>query len=183
MFGPLLERIAAALDRCEIPYMVIGGQAVLLYGEPRFTRDIDITLGIDIDRLGELDRAARSAGLEPLVDAETFTRQTMVLPCRDSASDIRVDFIFSFSPYETEALGRARGVTIGHTTVRYVAAEDLVILKVVAGRPRDLDDARIVLAKNPCLDRTIVERWLGLLGASLGQDFHAVFRGLVPRDA
>jgi len=29
--------------------MVIGGQAVLLYGEPRLTRDIDITLGIGVE--------------------------------------------------------------------------------------------------------------------------------------
>lgn len=129
MFGPLLERIAAELDRCRIPYMVIGGQAVLLYGEPRFTRDIDITLGIDTDRLEEVDHAARSVGLEPLADAETFTRRTMVLPCQDPASGVRVDFIFSFSPYEAEALGRARAVMIGQTSVRYVAVEDLVILQ------------------------------------------------------
>jgi predicted nucleotidyltransferase len=181
MFGPLLERIATELDRGEIPYMVIGGQAVLLYGEPRFTRDIDITLGIDTDRLGDLDRAARSAGLELLVDAETFTRQTMVLPCQDPTSGIRVDFIFSFSPYEAEALGRACAVTIGHTSVRYVGVEDLVILKVAAGRPRDLEDARMVMAKNPGIDRTLVERWLGLLGDSLGTDFTGVYRGLLPR--
>lgn len=31
--------------------MVIGGQAILLYGEPRLTRDIDITLGINVDEL------------------------------------------------------------------------------------------------------------------------------------
>ncbi|GAH87084.1 unnamed protein product, partial [marine sediment metagenome] len=30
--------------------MIIGGQAVLLYGEPRLTRDIDVTLGDDIDK-------------------------------------------------------------------------------------------------------------------------------------
>jgi len=34
--------------------MVIGGQAVLVYGEPRFTRDIDITLGAGIERLEEV---------------------------------------------------------------------------------------------------------------------------------
>ncbi|MDI3467220.1 MAG: hypothetical protein OJF50_006041 [Nitrospira sp.] len=47
MFTRLLERLATALDLAKIPYMIIGGQAVLLYGEPRLTRDIDVTLGID----------------------------------------------------------------------------------------------------------------------------------------
>jgi hypothetical protein len=51
MFGPLLERIAIALDGAGIPYMIIGGQAVLLYGEPRLTKDIDITIGAGPDRL------------------------------------------------------------------------------------------------------------------------------------
>jgi len=54
MFESLLERIATALDAAAIPYMVIGGQAVLVHGEPRLTRDIDITLGVDIDRLGQV---------------------------------------------------------------------------------------------------------------------------------
>jgi hypothetical protein len=46
MFTQLLERIAHGLDERQIPYMVIGGQAVLIYGEPRLTRDIDITVGV-----------------------------------------------------------------------------------------------------------------------------------------
>ncbi|MGB3565055.1 MAG: hypothetical protein WBH85_09195 [Thermoanaerobaculia bacterium] len=50
MFGSLLERIALALDNADLPYMVIGGQAVLLHGEPRLTRDIDITVAADLGR-------------------------------------------------------------------------------------------------------------------------------------
>ena len=42
MFEDLLEKIAITLDKKGIPYMVIGGQAVLVYGEPRLIRDIDI---------------------------------------------------------------------------------------------------------------------------------------------
>ncbi|MBI4745658.1 MAG: hypothetical protein HY786_03715, partial [Deltaproteobacteria bacterium] len=49
MFEEILARIGAALDKYNIPYMIIGGQAVLLYGEPRLTRDIDITLGVSPD--------------------------------------------------------------------------------------------------------------------------------------
>jgi hypothetical protein len=42
----LIRKVAERLDADKIPYMVIGGQAVLAYGRPRLTRDIDITLGI-----------------------------------------------------------------------------------------------------------------------------------------
>ena len=46
MFERLLQRLSRELEARSITYMVIGGQAVLLYGEPRLTRDIDITLGL-----------------------------------------------------------------------------------------------------------------------------------------
>ncbi len=42
----LLTRLARALDEAHIPYMIIGGQAVLLYGEPRLTRDVDVTVSL-----------------------------------------------------------------------------------------------------------------------------------------
>lgn len=54
MFQNLLKRVAGELSRNAIPYMVIGGQAVLLYGEPRLTKDIDITLGIGIEELQKI---------------------------------------------------------------------------------------------------------------------------------
>ena len=46
MFQALLARLALELEARSLPYMVIGGQAVLVHGEPRLTRDIDITLGV-----------------------------------------------------------------------------------------------------------------------------------------
>ena len=61
MFERLLKKTALQLKKASIPYMVIGGQAVLLYGEPRLTRGIDITVGIGVD---ELDRIA---GILPTV--------------------------------------------------------------------------------------------------------------------
>ncbi len=44
MFQCILETIAIALKKAGIPYMIIGGQALLLYGEPRLTKDIDVAL-------------------------------------------------------------------------------------------------------------------------------------------
>ncbi|MBC7344087.1 MAG: hypothetical protein H5U03_01420 [Clostridia bacterium] len=42
MFTRLLERVALVLDDADVPYMVIGGQAVLLYGEPRLTEEVSV---------------------------------------------------------------------------------------------------------------------------------------------
>ena len=91
----------------------------------------------------------------------------MVLPCQEEQSGIRVDFIFSFSPYESEALKRVRRFKMGEVEVCFASVEDLIIHKIVAGRPRDLDDVRSVLIKNPHLDTKYVTHWLSQFDATL----------------
>ncbi|MEM0964023.1 MAG: nucleotidyl transferase AbiEii/AbiGii toxin family protein [Bacteroidota bacterium] len=91
MFEALLARLALALDGGDIPYMVISGQAVLVHGEPRLTRDIDLTLGVTPDRLSDVLAVIEELGLRPLVDPSPFVSETLVLPCEDDASGIRVD--------------------------------------------------------------------------------------------
>jgi len=160
VLSEVLERVAAALAAARIPYMLIGGQAVLVHGEPRLTRDIDITLGVSLDRLTEVVAAAGAAGLKPLVDPEPFARETLVLPCADAASGVRVDLVLSESAWERRAIQRAAIVRIGAADVRVVTPEDLVVHKVVAGRPRDLEDVRSIVVRQPQLDRKYVEKTL-----------------------
>jgi len=171
MFERLLERIAQNLKKARIPYMVIGGQAVLLYGEPRLTKDIDITLGVDLTRLQDVLSAVSEMRLMPLVNPATFTRETMVLPCSDPETGIRVDMIFSFSPYEQLAISRAPIVHIGTTDVHFASLEDLLIHKIIAGRPRDLEDARIILLKNPNSDNAYIRHWLAEFATLTNEDY------------
>ncbi len=51
----LIKNLAVELSRKGIDYMIIGGQAVLIYGEPRLTRDIDITLGVGIEKARDIE--------------------------------------------------------------------------------------------------------------------------------
>ena len=70
MFQRLLKKVSRELQKASIPYMVIGGQAVLLYGEPRLTRDIDITLGIGVEGLNKVKGIIQVLGLKILVEKE-----------------------------------------------------------------------------------------------------------------
>lgn len=171
MFTKLLRTIALVLDRKRIPYMVIGGQAVLLHGEPRMTRDIDVTVGIGTEKIDQMLDAVGSVGLKPLVDPDDFTLRTMVLPCQDPKSHIRVDFIFSFSPYERQAMERVRLVNMEGVDVKFASAEDLVIHKIFAGRPRDMEDVKSILIKNPEMDTPYIRRWLNDLAEATGESF------------
>jgi len=171
MFESLLAKIARALDRAGIPYMVIGGQAVLLHGEPRLTRDIDITLGVDASDLERLLEVIREAGLVVGVqDVRKFARETNVVPSLDDASGIRVDFIFSFSEYERRAIERTVVFSMEDTSVRFAAVEDLIIHKLVAARPRDLEDVRGILLRNPNMDQVYLDTWLRSFSESLGRN-------------
>ena len=160
--------------------MVIGGQAVLVYGEPRLTKDIDITLGVGLEGLADIKRIGRKLGLKPLVkDIDTFVKETMVMPLSEAKSGIRIDFIFSFSPYERQAILRSKAVRFGRTAVQVAALEDVVIHKVVAGRPRDMEDVESILHKNPGYDARYIEKWLRELEASLDKNLRDLFRSIV----
>ena len=183
MFARLLGKIATALNKYKIPYMVIGGQAVLVYGEPRATKDIDVTLGLGIEGLPRLQDVLKAAKFRCLVsNAEDFARKTMVVPALDPASGIRIDFILSFSEYEREAIGRARRVKVGRTFVCFASLEDLIVHKMIAGRPRDLEDVESLLLKNPKCDAAFIcdrlKEFDEALGSELSSQFTSIGKGL-----
>ena len=178
MFQKLLKKIANELDAHNIPYMVIGGQAVLLYGEPRLTKDIDITLGVGVSKLNEINGIVEKLNLKILVD-ENFVQNTMVLLVIDEKTGIRVDFIFSFSLYEKQAIERATEVKFGNTVVKFASLEDLVIHKIIAGRAIDIEDVRSIILKNPDYDAKYIKRWLQEFDKSLNEKFLRVFQRIV----
>lgn len=179
VFESLLARLARGLDAAAIPYMVVGGQAVLLHGEPRLTRDIDVTLGAPPSRLSDVLGVVRALGLTPLVEPEPFVAETYVLPCEEAETGIRVDMVFSNEGYERVAIARTVRVDVGGAEVRFASVEDLLIQKLVAGRPRDLEDARGVLVRHPGADLATVRRWLSEFDAGLGLNTAATFERLV----
>ena len=181
MFEEILSRISVSLTRHNLPYMIIGGQAVLLYGEPRLTRDIDITLGVNADYIDELLVVIRELSLKPIPeDIESFVRQTMVLPAFDETTGIRVDFIFSFTPYEIEAIKRARRIKILEQEVCFASPEDVIIHKIFAGRPRDIEDVRTIILKNPGIDIQYIKSWLREFDASSDKkDFLKTFEEIL----
>lgn len=143
--------------------MLIGGQAVLLHGRPRLTEDIDITLAADPTRLSEVLQVCAALRLRTLPeDVEAFVRQSFVLPVLHDETGIRVDFIFSTTPYERQAIDRAVTVQLAGESVPFATAEDLIVHKLFAGRPTDLEDAAtVVRRKGADLDWRYVERWVG----------------------
>jgi predicted nucleotidyltransferase len=160
--------------------MIIGGQALLIYGEPRLTKAIDVTLGVGIEELSKVKTGIEELGFKHLPDdSDDFVKKTMVLPCIDETSGIRVDFIFSYSTYERQAIERANPVRLGGTSVKFASIEDLVLHKIFAGRARDIEDIKSILSKNSMFDLRYIEDWLEEFDKSLNKNFLKSFRTIV----
>ncbi len=143
------------------------------------TGDIDITLDIGPDNVADVLDMVNELGWKVLVDTpETFATKNMVLPCLEPNTSIKIDFIFSVSPYEKQALKRVKCVPIGKAHVYFASVEDLIIHKIIAGRPRDLEDAKNVLIKNKNVEVRYIREWLEQFDEALSQSFLMRFEEL-----
>ena len=117
-----------------IPYAIIGGFAVQRWGQPRFTRDVDVTIllppGSETATLREIV-AAFPARVE---DPVAFALEHRVLPLTVPGGS-EADVSLGLPGYEEEVIARSVAYDLGGArTVRVCSAEDLVIHKALAGR-------------------------------------------------
>jgi hypothetical protein len=161
---PLLAPLLAAqqlLDRFDNQGMIIGGVAASLLGTPRLTADVDVVLLLSTSRLPELLSAASEVGLIPRIpDVEKFARQQSIVLLRHAASGISVDAILGFLPFEEEAVQRSTLQQVGSVRLRLPSPEDLIVLKAVAHRPKDLLDIQGIVRRHSELDISYIERWV-----------------------
>lgn len=138
----------------KIPHVVIGGVAASQLGTPRSTADIDVlALLADDEAIHGLLASAAAYGFRPRrPDAEQFARQNRVLLLEHEDTAVGADISLGLLPFEHEVVSRAGTVRIGTLTIPLPTVEDLIILKGVAHRPRDLQDIAALVERNPVLD-------------------------------
>jgi len=112
-----LGEITSFLEREAVPYMIIGGIANLIWGEPRATLDVDVTVLVPPDAVQDLIASVAREYTILVSDPEQFVRDTRVLPA-SSRSGVRIDLIFGLLPFEEEAVRRAPSVEVAAGTIR-----------------------------------------------------------------
>lgn len=161
-------------------WYLFGAQAVILYGVPRLSADVDVTLALEPDAPERFAADMRAAGFTLRVDDPEFVRRTRVMPFVHAPTGMPLDVVLAGSGLEDEFLSRARQTDVGGTRLPVIDVADLVIAKVLAGRPKDIDDARalwrLYAGKT---DAGRIRRTLRLLEEALAQnDLVSVFDSL-----
>ncbi len=128
-------------------YCIIGGMALLRWGEQRMTKDVDITL---LTGFGDEDRYIQAllADFDPLVpNAADFALRNRVLPVRTKAG-FKADIALGGLPFEEQAVSRATDYAFAESVrLRVCSAEDLVVMKAFAARPQDWIDIEGILVR------------------------------------
>ncbi len=144
----------AALTDGGFDYALIGGLAVILRGHDRYTRDVDaLVWGLD-DRLEEFASGLPGHGFRPPTTEQLRLSKSTRLLHTIWEEEVYVDFMLGLVPFEREALDHATAMVLDHgVTAKVATPEDLVIMKLIASRERDITDVIALKELYPELDR------------------------------
>ena len=145
----LLRDLATVLRGMGVRWYVFGAQAVVVHGFVRQTADVDVTVELPPGGLAALLKqlAARGFRVRLAEDVEAFVNRTRVLPLVHQASRLPLDLVLAGPGLEEGFLERAVEVSVRGTRFPVISAEDLIVVKLLAGRAKDVDDVRGVLLR------------------------------------
>ena len=150
--------IIGTLNTAGVRYLVVGGVAVVAPGHPRVTMDLDIVIQLETENLSRAMDALGNIGYQPLLpvpaaqfaDPEirndwTTNRHMIVFQLwKPKAPQLRLD-VFTTEPFDFEDAWKRRvEAQIGGETVPIVPLAELLAMKREAGRPKDLEDIRVL---------------------------------------
>ncbi len=163
--------LADALESAGIPYAVGGAISFGYWAEPRGTYDVDLNVFLPPAEAGPALDALIGAGLE-IDRAGALLTGVERGDARGSFEGMRIDLFFNSIPLHDEAARRVRRLPLGARLAAILSAEDLIVLKLMFYRGKDLVDVeKVVAMQGPVLDRDYVRRWLVEM---MGPDDHRV---------
>jgi hypothetical protein len=170
--SPLLDalrNLTKWLRAGQVQGVIIGGVAASILGRPRMTRDIDALILLEEKYWDNFLLAGAKFGFVPrLSDCVGFAKKSRVLLVRHKPSGIDVDITFGALDFEKEAVAHAVWLNIKKIPLPLPAPEDLIIMKAIAHRPRDVADIESVLDAHPKLDLRRVRRWVKKFSKAIG---------------
>lgn len=164
----LLKKLGEILGRLRIPYLVTGGIAVLVWGRPRFTADIDVVVELAPEKLGELAAALSK------IDKDVYISRRDMLRALDQKgefnfihpdSGLKIDFwiLDTSDSFDRERMRRRIMRKIAGQELYFSSPEDLVLIKLkwhtASGSEQQLRDVESILKIQKKLDWPYLEKW------------------------
>ena len=174
MVGDLLDRFAAPFARLGLPFMVTGGAAAIVYGEPRLTNDLDLVVAMtpaDAPRVAAA-LAAPDTYVPPIevLEVEAARRVHGHFNVIHAPSALRADvYLAGDDPLHAWALARRRTLRVGTLDVPIAPPEYVIVRKLqyaaAGGGDRHLRDIGRILARAlVAVDRDVVAQWAARAG-------------------
>lgn len=168
--NPVLEAALLTQSACEAAGLsgcVIGGIALQRWGEPRYTADADLSVLVEPGREAAVIAHLLARLPARIPDAAQFAARTRVILAQSPAG-VAIDLVLAGLPFEARVVARASAWDLGGgTRLRTCSAEDLLVMKVFAGRDKDWADVTSILERGgQALDLELVRKELAPLLAA-----------------
>jgi predicted sugar kinase len=173
MPSPLAELLAALahiFERLSLRWYLFGAQAAIVHGAARLTGDVDATVDLGGLTTGALVAALQDGGFTLRAsDVDGFVERTHVVPLVHVASGMPADIVLAGPGLEELFLQRAQVHMVEGVAIPVACAEDIVAMKILAGRPKDIDDVVAILAASDAIQVELIRDTLRLLEGALVQ--------------
>jgi len=147
--SPDFKELLSILEKHKVRYLVIGGYAVMLYSEPRWTKDLDLWISVDPENSKAIFRALREFGA-PLTG---LTEENFAEPgyfYQMGNPPLRVDVMMEIPGGDFDvAWDRRNTRAIGENVIHFISKEDLITVKLASGREQDLKDVASIQKTEP----------------------------------
>ena len=153
--------VVEVLDRQGVAYALAGGMAANLYrSEVRATEDLDVSIKVRPPQSVALADALRAAGWTVTPIAKGVHQLRLM-----RSGHPRVDCLVAGTDFEEAAIDRALQMTVAGRRLRVLCPEDLIVLKLIAGRARDFDAVGdMINTLGERLDAGYIRGWLEQFG-------------------
>lgn len=158
-FQDAIQAVQRLLVKFNHRGVIIGGIAVGFLGKPRYTADVDAMFLLSTDDIPRFLEAASTEKIIPRIEhVEEFAHKNRVLLLQYAPNQTPVDISLGVLAFEEEVVERSIVQSLESLSVRLPTPEDLIILKAVAHRPKDLIDIETIVDSHPNLDRVRIEQ-------------------------
>lgn len=143
----LLRELAAIFGSAGVRWYLFGAQAAILHGAARLSADVDVTVEVPEGSLSTLLATLSARGFSArIANPEAFAERTRVVPLVHGASGMPVDLVLAGPGLEERFFSRLETLDVEGVRVPVASAEDMVVMKILAGREKDRSDAAAILA-------------------------------------